>query len=1133
MSNFLPIISTEDFAAVKALTRADREALKEKIDATDPHNIFISAGDTRNPDKRKIICPKCGNGTGSDATPIEATFDGGAWLYNCFKDCGFSGDLLKIIATEENLNLNKVDDFCQALAIGARLTGISIATIDYSTISRPMPKKSSSTKKKDRDPAELDLIKADIKTAQEHIADLPEDQRRGLSTKTLNHFGFGYIEKWINPKSRLKGQKIPPSRRIIIPTSEKQYNAVALPADRPNMKKDYYKMHAGALDGELFNACALSGNDDIVVAVEGEIDCASLWQAFEGNISVVAVLGVKNWRTTLLPKLDDISGKKFLIIFDGEDDSRKSAENLRGELIRRGLPAVCRFFYDALMAKLEAGKKISFEFDVKIDANEILQKQDSYFLRNLTQEIIDDACKAFDDAGKEIADRDIETPPITAPPTGKTSKHIADETQRELDTAISFLNALTPENFSADDAYNSENIHFVALAQTYGFTAQAEKFFATIKTAKDVANNRLAEAKNNLTAIPTNDELSKINAVIAISVNTIRDAVKREIQDLRRDQKDFIKRQEQEQLKQESIQKAAYRNYCIEENIKQLVELKNLYKDKPTPELAAKMQRLIIDSCDITIDRYSGAIKSVRATANNINLIFSFDPILTGLVGYDEFQQADVFLKSPAWRPETCKGDEWKDRDDAQLRMYLRSVYTELANKQLIYDKTTCQCDLNKFHVVKEFFYNLPEWDGVKRAESLFIKFLRVDDTPYSREVSLNWLTAAVARIFHPGCRYQTALVLHGRQGIGKSYVPERLGGAWYGAINDSVDDPHSQDAIKKIWIGEFKEMAAMRKAELNAIKSFIERGEDIRREAYARRAGTIKRHCVFVITVNDDQFLSDLTGNRRYMILHSNSAAGDYVEGLTDEYIQQVWSEVYHHYKELFKTGFDEKKLELSKSAKIEAENTAQNYLRNDIAGEIKAFIDQRIPPTVIWNLLSKEERRKFFADGGRLRLFDGFNEFAARITARGGRNVSRDIEQLTTIFAPENKNKAIRREGSEIIIYGTELREHVCAAEIFNEAFLPTDKRKSSTAINATLNSFEGWSLGKRIQKDRTYGDQKKIFFRDPDNQPTDDDSATNDKLAESTAKNEPPRNIDDLNGTPVDPNDVPKFDETDLPL
>ena len=262
-------------------------------------------------------------------------------------------------------------------------------------------------------------------------------------------------------------------------------------------------------------------------------------------------------------------------------------------------------------------------------------------------------------------------------------------------------------------------------------------------------------------------------------------------------------------------------------------------------------------------------------------------------------------------------------------------------------------------------------------AETLFIKFLKAEDSPYVREVTMNWLTAAVARIFHPGCDYQLAPILLGEQGIGKSYLINKLGGKWYGSLVDDVSDPHAIDAIQKLWLVEVKEMASMKK-DIDANKRFIDSAKDTRRLAYARRPTTIPRHCVFLITTNNRLCLADLTGNRRHPVIFCHAKPREYAPGLTDKYIAQVWAEVFHHYNELFKDGFDNSKLELSKAAQIQSDETAEQFTRDDLTEEIKSFLDIKIPPQIIWKLLSKEERRKFFdANNFSIELGDIDNRF------------------------------------------------------------------------------------------------------------------------------------------------------------
>ena len=316
-----------------------------------------------------------------------------------------------------------------------------------------------------------------------------------------------------------------------------------------------------------------------------------------------------------------------------------------------------------------------------------------------------------------------------------------------------------------------------------------------------------------------------------------------------------------------------------------------------------------------------------------------------------------------------------------------------------------------------------------------------------------------------------------------------KLFGKWYGSLVDDVSDPHAIDAIQRLWGVEIKEMAAMKK-DVDANKRFIDSAKDTRRQAYARRATTIPRHCVFFITTNNKMCLTDMTGNRRYPIIVCHNKPRHYVEGLTDQYIQQVWAEVFAHYNELFADGFDEKKLTLSRFAQIQSDEIAEDYLRDDgMESEIRAYLNTKILPLILWYLLTREERRDFIKNG-RLVMVDAISEFNHRRRARGGRldTVQYDVDLISSCLTPAQnkhwlriKHKTIQGNNvDEYILYGSEFRQHICAVEIYNECF-GNDKRKSPIRINEILNRIEDWILGARIQKaDPAYLDQKKVFYR-----------------------------------------------------
>lgn len=910
-------------------------------------------------------------------------------------------------------------------------------------------------------PAEyLRLIELDLTEAQAHLDDLPESERRGLTMDTYRHFNCGYLKKWVLTKSRAEkacgiyvdektGKEKtlpPPSERIIIPTpSMEHFNAVATPRARRAMKKKYHKQHAGA--EELFcDPAAL--NSDTLVVVEGEVDTMSVWQATHGEVAVVATLGCSNQKKTLGARLHELKGKRFIILFDADEAGRKNAKALLKKLSDERHPAAARFLYDYLPADLKKEPQA-----VKVDANDILKYHGADMLCSLMKRVIESAEPELDSAAKKIEEEEVSAgnefanPPLNIRDAAQTQKTAAknydddpDDARRIIADALKFIHA---SKLSRDEWFAVG-----CVLKRYGFT------LADFDAWSNDGDRRYSvdDCRQQWDSMKSADELKKDEGY---KIGTL----------IKLAQANGFKLPPMDEKKKTTRAKLMER-------------LKELNEQPVTAESIAEIQKIIRRIATRNKDK-NGNPTSIKGSEKNLSLIFKYDPNIRGLVGYDEFGDVNTLLKTPPWKH--VGGNEWTDADEAQMRLYLRRNYDDLNCQQLIDDMTLEMCLNNSFNVVKKFFESLPKWDGVKRAETLFVDFLKVPDTDYAREVTLNWLTAAVARIFNPGCRYQTALVLHGNQKIGKSYIIERLGGSWYLDLTENVDDPHAEDAVTKGWIVEIKEMSAMRKAEINAVKAFIERRVDSRRRAYEKKARSIARHCVFAITVNDSEFLRDTTGNRRYMILHSDSPMFGYVEGLTDEYISQIWAEVYHHYNELFKDGFDEKKLSLSKETEITAEETSAKYMQDDgMEGVIRGFLDEKILPLLIWNLLSREERRKFFVDGGVFEISD--NNLWARARSYHGKKLDSGLKEIFDACL-EKKDETVQEfykfDEKWWRLTGNYIRQHICATEIFEECF-GSDSRKRITRINEILPHI-GWRLGERLRNvDPKYPDQSKPYWR-----------------------------------------------------
>ena len=678
--------------------------------------------------------------------------------------------------------------------------------------------------------------------------------------------------------------------------------------------------------------------------------------------------------------------------------------------------------------------------------------------------------------------------------------------------AVKFVRSLTAENITADIALDEDTKQNIAMCIVFGFDIDANKFFVALDTAKQIAADKIQTAAH-LGTSPADIDPALLE-LKNLPVKSLHADIDKKVRILWKWHKEKLRELERILADNKHSEAVAARAAAVKQNQSRIDELR---KAQPSPERDAELVNLIRNSCDWKLDTHGDRV-AVKATAANADLIFTNDPVLDGLVGYDEFKQADVLLKSPPWC-KSKRGDEWTDRDDDEAQLYLRRNYTEFADERLYRQSLTSYSHKHSFHVIREWLESLPKWDGVKRAETVFIKFLRVDDTPFAREVTLNALTAAVARVYNPGCIYQYCPILHGKQGIGKSYLLEKLGGKFYGVLSDSLDDSHALDTIRAGWIFELKELTATRKADVSSIKSFVDTAVDTRRAPFARRATTFKRQCVLFGTTNDDSFLSDATGNRRFPIVQCKSERGDFVDGLTDEYVAQIWAEVLQHYRELFAAGFDDAKLRLSKEAQNIVEGVAEQFIRDDgLETVILGYLDKPILPQIVWKLMTREERRKFIAES---EIIFEAGTLEHRRRGLGGRqaDIERGINELHRLTNSQRHDVVSFTDVSNRTFYkffGSERRQHICAAEIFDECF-GNDNRKRMPRIQEVLSRLEGWHVGDRLQKaDPAYPNQKKPYWRDDNNQPADISDANAD---------------DNLQGEHVPPDKVP-FDD-DLPL
>ena len=357
-----------------------------------------------------------------------------------------------------------------------------------------------------------------------------------------------------------------------------------------------------------------------------------------------------------------------------------------------------------------------------------------------------------------------------------------------------------------------------------------------------------------------------------------------------------------------------------------------------------------ISKLSIGID---GAIEN---TSKNLEIILENDKNLQGFAYNELSNRVEVIGRVPWDRPKDNRF--WREADESQLRLYIDKKYIEFKerNFEVAFNSIV---DNRRFHPVRDYLDSLPKWDGVKRVEEVFIKFLSADDNDYTRAITKKTFAACVARAYHPGTKFDSIPVLDGAQGIGKSTLIKYLAGEEFFSDNLSLTDMNDKTAAEKIqgnWLIEIGELSGMKKADIEKVKSFVSTTDDKYRASYGRVVESHPRQCVIFATVNGDGrgYLRDITGNRRFWIVKCNQTLQKRMWDENDKnYRDQFWSEA----KEIYESG---EELYLEGSLLDIATNYQNEALEQDErVGIVEQYLNRLLPTN--WHEMDLYKRRSF----------------------------------------------------------------------------------------------------------------------------------------------------------------------------
>lgn len=249
-------------------------------------------------------------------------------------------------------------------------------------------------------------------------------------------------------------------------------------------------------------------------------------------------------------------------------------------------------------------------------------------------------------------------------------------------------------------------------------------------------------------------------------------------------------------------------------------------------------------------------------------------PEAAGVIAFNQFSNNVIKLKPAPWG---TPGGEWLEHDELEMGSWLtREHFLPSMPRATLEESVQMVARRHSYHPVRAKLDGLRgKWDKQKRLNSWLKRCVAGDgaDLPedererrdqYLSRVGTWLLMAMVARVLHPGCKFDYMVIFEGAQGVGKSTLAQLLGGEWFADTGLQLGEKDSYQNLQGIWVYEWGELDSLSRSEVTKVKQFISSQKDRFRASFDRRPRDYPRQCVFIGTTNEDHYLTDPTGNRR-----------------------------------------------------------------------------------------------------------------------------------------------------------------------------------------------------------------------------------------------------------------------------
>lgn len=249
----------------------------------------------------------------------------------------------------------------------------------------------------------------------------------------------------------------------------------------------------------------------------------------------------------------------------------------------------------------------------------------------------------------------------------------------------------------------------------------------------------------------------------------------------------------------------------------------------------------------------------LRPVGANANLIMNHDPEWKGTLRFNEItREIDVTGGPMAGKPKASL-------DTEATNWLARSPYKLFLGSREVGEQMLALAREHSYDPLRMWLESLKH-DGTKRVITFFQDYFGAEGDPmHLMAISRSFLISCVARAMEPGCLVHTVPILIGGQGVGKSRSIRALGFPFFTDTGLQIGDKDSRLLIASKWLVELAELASVRNTDIEKVKNFVSISTDDLRPPYGRVVEPFPRRCVFVGTTNEEEVLTDWTGNRRW----------------------------------------------------------------------------------------------------------------------------------------------------------------------------------------------------------------------------------------------------------------------------